>query len=275
MINYKKQKKNVFLKEGEIIAKNNAIYANNQLIDQYVSAIFVSGSGNISAKAVAMLSQLRCPIFFSYKNKIISISNSGGNAKLKRQQSAMIIQKPKKIQKNLIKLRNCVLKAMNYPTIEFSNNLLLEEARIIKRVYQIASKRAGIKWDGKLKTGNTTALHSWWIALYTEITACVLKMGLDPDLGAIHRCNNGFIYDIADILKPLLIEAALKSQPYDISSFYIFFKKLRFQSLIPQLIFHVLSYKTKSCYWPRSHPCRELCHTLSTSILVPPDLSSL
>lgn len=264
-MNYKKQKKKVFAKDGEIIVKNNAIYINDKLIDQYVSAIFVSGNCVIPAKAIIMLSQMKCPLFFSYRNKIISVSNIKGNAKLKRHQSKEIIQKTKKVQKRLIKLRNYTLKTMNYPIIQFSENILLEEARVIKQVYQMASKRVGIKWESKSKTGNTTAMHSWWFALYTEILTCVLKMGLDPDMGAIHKCNNGFIYDIADILKPLLIEAAIKSKPYDISKFYEEFRRLRLQSLIPQLIFCTLSYKRESCSWPHSHPCRELRRSLSTS----------
>lgn len=190
-----------------------------------------------------------------YKNKINSISRFGGSAKLKKIQSKRCaIQKQKDLCiKRLIYLRNCVLKANNLPTIDYGPQLLLREARVMRSVYLMESKRAGFVWQTKKHAGATTGLHSWWSCLYGTIEVCMSRMGIDPDLGFLHECNKGFVYDIADVIKPLMIKNALLSEPFNTSGFWKEFKALRIKSLLPQLILLVLKNKDVRCSWPRSH----------------------
>jgi hypothetical protein len=107
----------------------------------------------------------------------------------------------------------------------------------MKRVY----RQLKSDWQSKNIDGNSTGLHSWWKVLYSQIELACVRMGINPSLGFIHLNKNSLVYDIADVLKPLLIEKALAAKPYDLAAFWVEYKALKVYKLIPIIIEYLLN----------------------------------
>ena len=86
------------------------------------------------------------------------------------------------------------------------------EGRRVKRLYQDMGLRYGVSWKGRnydtsnwcLADGINRAVSAANAALYALTTAVVTSMGYLPQLGFIHTAGVlPFVYDIADIYKPI------------------------------------------------------------------------
>ena len=86
------------------------------------------------------------------------------------------------------------------------------EGRRVKRLYQDMGLRYGVSWKGRnydtsnwcLADGINSAVSAANAALYALTTAVVTSMGYLPQLGFIHTAGVlPFVYDIADIYKPI------------------------------------------------------------------------
>jgi hypothetical protein len=122
----------------------------------------------------------------------------------------------------------------------------------------------GTQHEGRNKSifGKLTAMHLWWKLMYGAINVCLAKMGLDPDLGVIHRCNNGFIYDIADLLKPLFIKTALASMPGSAQEFWFQWVSLKMPRALPTIILWLIGIDP-GYSWRHSRHGRDWRHNLN------------
>jgi CRISPR-associated protein Cas1 len=86
------------------------------------------------------------------------------------------------------------------------------EGRRVKRLYQEMGLKYGVSWKGRnydqnnwdLADGINRAVSAANAALYALTTAAVTSMGYLPQLGFIHTAGMlPFVYDIADIYKPI------------------------------------------------------------------------
>lgn len=86
------------------------------------------------------------------------------------------------------------------------------EGRRVKHLYQEMGLRFGVTWKGRnydtsnwcLADGINRAISAANAALYALTTAVVTSMGYLPQLGFIHTAGVlPFVYDIADIYKPI------------------------------------------------------------------------
>lgn len=86
------------------------------------------------------------------------------------------------------------------------------EGRRVKNLYQLMGQRFGVVWKGRrydpqnwhLADDINRAVSATNVALYALTTAIVTSMGYLPQLGFIHTAGVlPFVYDIADIYKPI------------------------------------------------------------------------
>lgn len=101
----------------------------------------------------------------------------------------------------------------------------------MRRAYQAAAKRFGIRWSSREYDPNdfdnadavNRALSAANAALYGVVHSVVVALGLSPGLGFVHTGTiRSFVYDVADLYKadlviPLAFQLAAE-QPPDISS---------------------------------------------------------
>lgn len=245
-INYKKQNKDIIAKDVDVKEKNGIIFIGENKITEKTRHIFLSGRCNIDSKALYLLNEMRCTVILTHNNiPKTTLRPTTYNSRLKSRQVKMHISK-RSINK-IIKERDHTAVEVNLPKIskfiKNKNMFLLYEAQYMKHIYKICSSRAGVKWEGKSTTGQKTAIHSWWRTLYAAIETCMVKMGVDTDVGIIHTSNRAFVFDVADIFKPLFLEHALVNQPGDIKEFWLIYKKYNLKSRIPQTILSLLGDK--------------------------------
>jgi len=62
------------------------------------------------------------------------------------------------------------------------------------------------------------------------------SMCVDSKPVSIHTCKKGFVYDLADCLKPLMLEQSLRHKNSDVEIFWTEYKRHRLNRLIPHLI---------------------------------------
>lgn len=124
---------------------------------------------------------------------------------------------------------------MRFPNEEVSHLTMQQlrgrEGSRIKKAYKTASKRTGIKWDGReyspddFDGGNKVnqALSAGNACLYGLAYAVIVSLGCAPGLGFVHVGHEGsFVYDIADLYKaeitiPIAFEIA-SEDPEDIGA---------------------------------------------------------
>lgn len=105
---------------------------------------------------------------------------------------------------------------MRFSDIDVSKYTVKElrgfEGRRVKRLYQEMGLRFGVSWKGRnydtshwdVADNINRAISAANAALYALTTAVVTSMGYLPQLGFIHTAGTlPFVYDIADIYKPI------------------------------------------------------------------------
>jgi CRISPR-associated protein Cas1 len=105
------------------------------------------------------------------------------------------------------------------------------EGTRIRNVYRTASKKTGVKWNGRAYNPDdysdsdpvNKALSAAHACLYGVAHSVIVAMGCSPGLGFVHTGHErSFVYDVADLYKaeitiPIAFEVAAKT-PADIGS---------------------------------------------------------
>ena len=265
-MNFKKSKKQVFVNDAGVLVKNKTVYVGNETLPRKVSSIWLSGEVMISAKALVFLSKMRISVFCTYDGFPVASMVPRAVSRLKRRQWQAFPSKA--ALRRYSKLRAISAKAAKHPVFTEKHSdaqaFRLYEASYMKRLYRSVSKEIGVPWTGK---SDMKIMHLWWKFLYGQVEACVVAMGLDPDLGIIHQQKRALVYDVADLLKPLMLQRVLMEgvMPKD---FWVANKEIH--SLIPAL---VLSLVLDGEYSElRSRLGRAASHILRTPTLEHQDL---
>ena len=108
--------------------------------------------------------------------------------------------------------------AMRFPGEDVSSLTMQQlrgrEGARVRKAYQMAAQRSGLKWEGRdydpehFETGSAVnqALTVGNVCLYGLAHAVIFALGCSPGLGFVHVGHeNSFVYDIADLYKAELI----------------------------------------------------------------------
>lgn len=277
-VNYSKASKHLIVKDGDIIAKTGQLFIDKEQTSLLkVGTITLSGATTISIQAFNMLREANVTVIINYKNHPVAITNITGSPALKKKQADIISNNSNLLIKRLISIRKWATaeaKLSEYPDHSPAEaRLMVVEARYMKNLYRRLTQDTELRGKSKMTIGKETAMHVWWGLLYCQIETCIVRMGLDLDLGGIHQRKKALVYDIADTLKPLLIKQALEHKPQNINEFYQLWKTMKLQKLLPILLLWLIDQdKTSGYSWPRSYPYREFLRKRSMSSFLPRDL---
>lgn len=210
---------------NEVLLRDNLLVMKrgDEVIEVYpiltIDSIVIGTNTNISMDDIVDITSMGVDVIVESNKKSSSItSNSKRNCSLKiKQISKSVVSTEQRLKSavSLIKSRiSFAEKHLRYsvPVIKLDSSMSLEEltlceARWMKQFYKMSSYNHGVNWSGRRDAfSEKNPMFLINSLLYPKVRGMILAMNLDPDLGFIHGHTKGygFIYDIADVFKPVV-----------------------------------------------------------------------
>lgn len=181
-----------------------------------IGAIICGPGVSVTSEAVRVSSQRGCMFFFSGANSLPihskCVFHRSSALKLKQYKSFTDNDTKLKIAKEFLDKRYSLARlyfgiscpSLNTDNINLNNCLGIEGAWV-KRFYKYISDKEGCdNFSRKNSKGHKVIFYNH--LCYTVAEVVISHMGLDPDIGLLHsqKRGYGFVYDVADIIKPII-----------------------------------------------------------------------
>jgi CRISPR-associated endonuclease Cas1 len=240
-LNIKKRLPFLYIEGGNISIKDGCMLVELKEEKETVplnmyNLIIFSDRCRITTAAIQIITDKGCAVSIESKNKLPSVSftRKYRSCSKKYKQFQMHINKKERtrVAKKLLEARNEIFKEMGLDIriktgfeMEIPT-LMANEGNAMKAFYKTMNFKH--KADYNITTNRPIYTSLSYYLLYSFISAVLYGVNLDQNLGFLHgkTKGGGFIFDLADVFKPLIYEHCIRLEKDPNFKGYLIYKEM-------------------------------------------------